>query len=69
MKACSTGRPVRQRLLYRLQQEPGIRVFSDLGFHKVALLHGHAKDLQGNTRDLLVMVHDLTQGDGTFAAQ
>ncbi len=51
------------------QQEAGIRVFSDLGFQKVALLQGHAKDLQRQTRDLLVMVYDLTLDDETFAAQ
>ncbi len=51
------------------QQEAGIRVLSSLGFQKVALLQGHAKDLQGQTRDLLVMVYDLTLDDETFAAQ
>jgi GNAT superfamily N-acetyltransferase len=39
------------------EQEPAVRMFTDLGFQAEALLHDHIRDRSGALRDLLVLAH------------
>lgn len=39
------------------EQEPAVRMFTDLGFQGEALLRDHIRDRSGTLRDLLVLAH------------